>query len=697
MTAVLRPPGVLIERFTDAEPPEPTRVDVPVFVTVAERGPVHTPTRITSWPQFVATFGSFVRAGFGAYAAKAFFDNGGRACWVVRAAAAPTVTATSTAVPQPADRLSSIVLDPGRLKAGAAATLTQGLLRRTHLVTVVDVASGEVTWDRPLSPGFDLTLSIDVATGAGTASAVVAGAGGDAFVIEAASPGAFGNQITATIGSGRPAATANRLDEPCDQSFAVVRSTVGFDAGTSVTVSQDLGGVVTTADRVVAAVDRAAGVLRWDAALPGTIDVAQPLSVRSHPFTLTVSERGEVRQVFLDLQAAPGGPRHVADVVNASGLVRVVPLSPRVPSAQSVRLGGGRDGIAALTVDDFVGDDIAAIGAASGASGLATTVDLDEPAAVAIPDLVLPPVAAAVLDVPSVDTDPCWPCQAPPQPPPPDDVEIDEAWPGLAPTEILRAQQLIIEHCERNGERMALLDPPGGEALLGVDTLAGHAFQLPSTRAALIAPWISVVDPAVGAGRGPSRVPPSAHYAGLIARTDLDRGPWAAPANQPLQWAHGLGARYDDDRHALLNEAGIVVLQAPAGQGVMPMGVRTLSPDPLWLFITVRRTMIWLRRLMRQALAWAAFEPVDAALVAHVTTLLDGLLSDVWADGGLAGAEPREAFFVHALAPEENEPGELLCTVGVALARPAEFITVQVRRADNRLELREQPERRSWP
>jgi hypothetical protein len=685
---------VRIEPFQVLEPPEPTRIDVPVFVVVAERGPIDQPQRIVSWPQFTAVFGSFVHAGLGAYAAKAFFDNGGRACWVVRVAA-PATDTTTTGL-QPPDRGASIVGDLDGLVVGAAATLSQGALRRTYLVTGVDELTHRVTWDRPLHADFDLTLPIDVAAGAAASSSAAASGAVPCLTIDASSPGRWGNQLVVVIGPGRPAATVSRIDEPSDASRTVVRSTVGFDAGTTVTVAQDLAGVVTTVDRVVAQCDRVNAVLWWDVALPATIDVTQPVTVRSRPFTITVAERGVTREVFADLQAVRGGPRFVEDVLAVSTYLRVTSLVGLVPDTQALRLGGGRDGVAALTPAEFLGDDLLA-GVGGRAQGLAASVDLDEPGLVAMPDLVAPSVPGLVLDPPVVDADPCWPCQPPPQPPAQDDVDVLEARLAFDADAVLTAQQAVIDHCERNAERIALLDPPGGDGQLGVAALIDRAVRLPSSYAVLLAPWIAVVDPAVVTGRGPRRVPPSAHYAGVISRTDGDRGPWAAPANTPVEWAHGLGATFDDDRHALLNEAGVVVLRGMPGLGVTPLGVRTLSADPLWLFVPVRRSMIWVRRMVRHALAWTAFEPNDEHLAASVAALLDGVLNEVWADGGLAGAEAREAFFVQPADASTTPDGEFICTIGVALARPAEFITVQVRRSDNRLELTEQPERGSWP
>jgi len=100
--------------------------------------------------------------------------------------------------------------------------------------------------------------------------------------------------------------------------------------------------------------------------------------------------------------------------------------------------------------------------------------------------------------------------------------------------------------------------------------------------------------------------------------------------------------------------------------------------------------MIWLRRTLRHHLAWVVFEPVNTGLAALLTSSIGTLLTDVWEAGGLAGNSPEDAFFV-AVDTTAALVGELRIVVGVALARPAEFVTVTVTRPGNRLELAEEP------
>src|SRR5712691_11511580 len=92
-------PGVYYER-ADAGAPviSPLRTDIAGFVGIARCGPLHVAVAVEAWRQFVARFGDFTGAGFLAYAVRAFFDNGGRRCWVVRVAS-------------PAAAASALVLD----------------------------------------------------------------------------------------------------------------------------------------------------------------------------------------------------------------------------------------------------------------------------------------------------------------------------------------------------------------------------------------------------------------------------------------------------------------------------------------------------------------------------------------------------------------------------------------------------------
>ena len=673
-----RAPGVLIQ-FVDPPPAvEPTRIDVPVLVCVTERGPVDTPVRVASWSAFRLTFGAFVRNGLGAYAAKAFFDNGGGPAWVVRVASPERLTATSG--PQPVDRTRSVVGSASGLVVGAVATLTQDALVRAYLVVAVDAVTRTVTWDRPLHPRFDTTLGIAIATGAGTASAELPDAvGAPALRIGAANPGAWGDRLAVVCTASVAAGTTTRPGAAGSAGATPVVSTVGFVGGDSCRISQDVGGVVAVVRADLAAVDAARRVLTWAALLPGTIDVTRPFTIESRAFDVAVTEAGTLVETWSGLSCTSAHPRFAEAVLAGSSYVRAAVLGDQ-PATGGVRLAGGRDGTAALTIADVLGDDLQADG-----RGLAAVVDIDEPAVVVVPDLVAPPTPA-VLTAP-LPVDPCDPC-SPLQAESPDVVEavVTEAGASFDDAAVIAAQQSIIESCERNTERIVLLDPPHGRRTLA--DLRGWAVRLASSYAVTVAPWLTVVEP--GNSAAVRAVPASGHLAGLISATDTATGPWQSAANRTLAWAHGAAWGLTDAEHAVANDDCINLVRPVPGRGLVPLGARTLASEDQWRFVAVRRTMIWLRRTLRHHLAWVVFEPITPGLATLVNSAIGTLLTSVWEAGGLAGDTPADAFFV-AVDTTSAAVGELRIVVGVALARPAEFVTVRVSRPGNRLELAEAP------
>ncbi|MCW3494210.1 phage tail sheath C-terminal domain-containing protein [Microbacterium sp. SSM24] len=672
-----RAPGVLIQ-FADPPPAiEPSRIDVPVLVCVTERGPVDTPVRCASWTRFVAGHGGFIPNGLGAYAAKAFFDNGGGPAWVVRVAAPERTTAT--AGPQPADRSRSVVAAPAGLIPGAVATLRQGDLVRAYLVTATDAATSTITWDRPLHPGFDTTLAITVATGAGSAAARCPDEGGaDAIEIEAATPGSWGDRLEVVVSGVLTASTAPRTDAVGTAAVTPVVSTVGFAVGDSCRITQDIGGVVAVETAVVALIDAAHRVLSWTTPLAPAIDVTRPFTIESRAFDLAVLEAGLVAELWPGLTCEPAHPRFAERVLAASALVRGRVLGDQ-PAPARARLAGGRDGTAALAIADLLGDELTGI-----ARGLAAVAEIDEPAVVVMPDLVAPPTPPLVRA--PLPVDPCDPCRDEEELPDAVEAVIVEAGATFDAEQIIAAQQAVIETCERNTERIVLLDPPSGCRTLA--QLRDWAARFSSSYAVTIAPGIGVVEPSDS--RALRTIPASGHLAGLISACDTATGPWLSAANRSLVWAHSVSWAASDAEHAAANDDGINLVRPIAGRGLVPLGARTMAADDEWTFAAVRRTMIWLRRTLRHHLAWVVFEPITPGLATLLTGSIGTLLTDVWEAGGLSGAAPDESFFV-AVDTESALVGELRIVVGVALARPAEFVTVTVTRTGNRLELNEEP------
>jgi phage tail sheath protein FI len=131
-----------------------------------------------------------------------------------------------------------------------------------------------------------------------------------------------------------------------------------------------------------------------------------------------------------------------------------------------------------------------------------------------------------------------------------------------------------------------------------------------------------------------------------------------------------------------LNPEGINCLRALSGRGLRVWGARTLSPDPNWLYINVRRLVLTLARWIDRNMGWAAFEANTARLWNRIQRELNVYLAGLWQAGAIKGASAAEAFYVKCDSEtnpaEEREQGRVTTEIGLAPASPAEFVVVRV-------------------
>jgi hypothetical protein len=691
-------PGVYVQTVPPPAALDPVAVDVAAFLGVFERGPLDTPTRVASWPQVQAVFGDFVLNGIGAYALKGWVDNGGRVAHVVRVAA-PRRTANAAGA-QPPDRGSSVLDSTEGFVVGAGVAIQQAGSTWLYLVAAVDLVSGRVTWDRPLHPDLDLSQPFTASTGAQSATTMLLDDGDTpVLAVSAANPGAWGNDIAVLVDAQYGAATASVPSANATASATAVQTCNGFTAQTLVRILQDAGGGVKTERAVVAAVDPSTAVLEWASPL-AVLDPTQPMRIEAETFALSITEDGLLQEVWSGLSLVAGNASYAPEVLQGSALVAVEPATgaaaPPVtgnPAPTSwIALTGGLDGTAALSLDDILGDEAAGI-----SRGLASLASVDEPAILCAPDLVAEAVPARIAPPQPIVVDPCVPC--PPAPPPPDLLvaQITEASATFSDAEIATAQQALLADCEARGDRVALLDPPCGPRALDVPTLVTWRTRFESSYGAMYAPWIDVLDPlATVPGQAPPpwgamrRLPPSGHVAGLIAQVDANAGAWQPPANLMLSWVHQTDMTIDDVGHGRLNAAGVDALRALTGRGVAVLGARTVSSDPSWLFLNVRRLFLLLERTLRVGLSWTVFEPAGPLLERAMVAAITGLLEDLFQQGAFGGETAATSFYVQA-GDGDRSNGEVLIEIGIVPAPPAEVILLQVRRTGNQLELLEQP------
>jgi len=417
---------------------------------------------------------------------------------------------------------------------------------------------------------------------------------------------------------------------------------IGSDDGAPSPARAELGAAAPSGDGGASA--RAGGTLQVRALDPGqagneiTVEVSDggTEGAGEDTFKLVVKRGGRVEETFDNL-TTKRGRQHVATVVNAqSKLIRVEETGGTLERVQrgSVTLsGGGQAEPARLAPEDYVGDP----GDRTGFGGLEA---VDEVTMVAVPDL------------------------------------MSAYQRGYVDLEGVQAVQLaMIAHCELMGDRMAILDPPPGLNAQQVKEWRVDKAGYDSKYAALYWPWIKVFDPASGTN---VFVPPSGHMAGIWARNDDTRGVHKAPANEVIRGAISLEVNITKNEHDLLNPVGINCIRAFPGRGIRVWGARTLSSDSAWRYLNVRRLFNYLEKSILNGTDWIVFEPNDQRLWSKIRRSVAAFLVNEWRNGALFGTTPEEAFFVKC--DDETNPaegidaGQVVCEIGVAPVKPAEFV-----------------------
>ncbi|MFN3202996.1 MAG: phage tail sheath family protein [Bradymonadia bacterium] len=254
--------------------------------------------------------------------------------------------------------------------------------------------------------------------------------------------------------------------------------------------------------------------------------------------------------------------------------------------------------------------------------------------------------------------------------------EIEEISIVVAPGQTDPAiQDAVLSHCEKMRYRMAILDCPEVIEEGGVD-------KLPKPRdskyGAYYFPWIQVYDPQ----EGEIFVPPSGHMAGIYARSDGERGVHKAPANEVVRGALDLKYQVTKGEQDILNPKGINCIRYFDGRGIRVWGARTISSDPEWRYVNVRRLFNMVEKSIEDGTQWVVFEPNDQTLWKRVTRNITAFLLRVWREGGLFGETPEQAFYVKCDAetnpPEVIDAGQLIVEIGMCPTKPAEFVIFRI-------------------
>jgi phage tail sheath protein FI len=348
----------------------------------------------------------------------------------------------------------------------------------------------------------------------------------------------------------------------------------------------------------------------------------------------------------------PIGPNYVIATVNSSSkLVHLDWAAPADPPALPGNIGfadaplaNGSDGVAAIGANEYLGEPTPAeVNLRTGLAGLEI---IDDIAMLNIPDHV--------------------------------NVAIQQA-------DRIRILDEVVNQCERSKDRFAIANIAFGQG-----NVATVNPPRDSSYGAVYYPWIRVFDPRT---RDTLLVPPSGHVMGVYARTDIDRGVHKAPANEVLRGIINqdlnsqrkpVEYQITKGQQDILNPRGVNVIRdfRPDRRDIRVWGARTMSSDPAWKYVNVRRLFIFVEESIDQGTQWVVFEPNDEPTWAMVRRAISNFLTSVWRSGALMGTTQEEAFFVKCdrttMTQDDIDNGRLICYIGIAPVKPAEFVIFRI-------------------
>ncbi|HEX2086383.1 MAG TPA: phage tail sheath C-terminal domain-containing protein [Solirubrobacteraceae bacterium] len=638
-------PGVYVEEVAGgARPIQAVGTSTPAFVGLAERGPDDEARRITSWTEYQRHYGSFIADGYLAQSVFQFFNNGGQQCYVVRVTRQGANGAKAASV-----RVRNLA----GVEGVEFAAKSKGAWGNRLVLTIEDGSADpanefKLTVRREHEPpgaAFDpaespaLEVHDDLSMDPDAPNFVVAVLRGRSGLVAATALDSSNRRRGRHRGGGRPS-----LPLGAKRRF---RIDVDGDGPQDVELPE---AVAETTDlvQVAAAIEAAVrGLTELRASTPDEAFAA---------FSCTVEGTGDDARLVLQSGTGagperPGAPSSVvvepAAEANATRLLKLgesgggvaeSALAVRRPEkAAAVHVGdsavGGAVTAAQLGSDGTGGVTVGAFAAAFRLLDSKTDFSL-----LAVPGENTPPMVDAGLTY----------CANRPL--------RDVFYLGETQRDVD-----AVEEVEEFRKSLAVRNSYG----------------------ALYFPWIKALDPS-GVSAEPVLLPPSGYVAGLYARTDANRGVWKAPAGTEagLGGAVGLAVELSDVEHGTLNSGGVNVIRRFPTAGIVSFGARTITNDPQWTYVPVRRTAIMLRVSVYHGIQWAVFEPNDETLWSQLRLNVGSFMTTLFRRGAFQGATPSEAFFVKCDAETTTQAdidlGVVNVLLGFAPLKPAEFVVVRI-------------------
>ncbi|MBQ9568440.1 MAG: phage tail sheath family protein [Lachnospiraceae bacterium] len=447
------------------------------------------------------------------------------------------------------------------------------------------------------------------------------------LTVTAKNPGAWGDKVQVTLNTVKKQKL--QLLEKTETGYKA-KNIDGFREGDIVEFEGTYTTIKTIMDRVVTFTDELPDEVVDDAIIPKSLLylVTFDLSVRY----------GDEAENYQDLSFNIGSPRYIGSRLAGSELidVNVKPMEEAGNPVEEILgegvesgaffLEGGSDGsVSKINAGTFIGED----GGPGKRTGLQSFIENNNVSMLAIPGITTPEVIVS-----------------------------------------------LVGHCENLKSRFAVIDMPA--EMYKTSDLIGYRGMIDSTYAAMYHPWIEVFD---RSSNKSDYIPPSGAVMGIYSRTDQTRGVHKAPANEVV-FCTGLKTNYTKDEQDMLNPEGINLIRALPGQGIRVWGARTASSNNAFKYVNVRRLFIYVEESIKANTNWVVFEPNDATLWHRVELSITGFLDGLWRNGMLAGDSPATSYFVEigpsTMSKDDITNGRLICNIGIAPSRPAEFVIFRV-------------------
>ena len=447
------------------------------------------------------------------------------------------------------------------------------------------------------------------------------------LTVEAANEGKWGNRIQISFNT----VTKKKMQLISEAGEGYIAKAIdGFREGDLVVVNGEYNKIKSIFDNAIAFEQPFTGTVVDDALIPKTV---------VYLVTVDVSIRyNDEAENYTELSFNTVAPNYIGTKLSASEIAKVTvaplteignPVEAILGEGQTsgmITLEGGSDGtMSKVNAATFIGED----GGPGKRTGIQSFVENELVSMMAVPGITIPEVVVA-----------------------------------------------LVGHCENLKSRVAVIDMP--KDMYKTADLINYRNMIDSTYAAMYHPWIQVFD---RSSNKADFVPPSGAVLGVYSRTDISRGVHKAPANEAV-FCTGLKTNYTKAEQDILNPEGINLIRSFPGQGIRIWGAKTASSNSAFKYINVRRLFIYVEESIRANTNWVVFEPNDATLWQRVSMTVSSFLDGMWRTGMLAGSSASEAYFVEigpsTMSRDDIMNGRLICNIGIAPSRPAEFVVFRV-------------------